>query len=185
MGRSETMQSGHQIVKAVYAAKEDAQKADDLIRDYIPFIRSEASKTISKPCTQQDDEFSIAMIAFNEAILGFDKSRGAFLPYASMLIRNRLIDYHRKNLRHQGTISLFTPTGDDEQTIMDKLADEHDRFEESANLEATKQEIDKLASVMANFGVNFSDVADHSPKQERTWKPALLLSAMRLITRRK
>jgi RNA polymerase sigma factor len=108
------------------------------------------------------------MIAFHEAILGFDKSRGAFLPYASMLIRNRLIDYHRKNLRHQGTISLFTPTGDDEQTIMDKLADEHDRFEESANLEATKQEIDKLASVMASFGVNFSDVADHSPKQERT-----------------
>ena len=162
------MQSGHQIVKAVYAAKEDLQKADELISNYIPFIRSEASKCISKPCTEHDDEFSIAMIAFHEAILGFDKSRGAFLPYASMLIRNRLIDYHRKNLRHQGTISLFTPTGDDEQTIMDKLADEHDRFEESANLEATKQEIDKLASVMANFGVNFSDVADHSPKQERT-----------------
>ena len=127
------MQSEHQIVQAVYAAKEDLQKADELIGDYIPFIRSEASKCISRSCTEHDDEFSIAMIAFHEAILGFDKSRGAFLPYASMLIRNRLIDYRRKNLRHQGTVSLFMPTGDDGQTIMDKLADEHDRFEESAN----------------------------------------------------
>lgn len=162
------MKSEHQIIRAVYAAKEDLQKADDLIRDYIPFIRSEASKCISRFCTEQDDEFSIAMIAFHEAILGYERTRGAFLSYAAMLIRSRIIDYQRKETRHQGTISIYTETGDDDRTIMDEMADQRDHFEESANLEATKQEIEELSAVMAQFGICFSDVADNGPKQERT-----------------
>lgn len=162
------MQSEHHIVDLVYAAKEDAKIADDLIRRYIPFISSEASKCISRLCTKHDDEFSIAMMAFHEAILGYDRERGAFLAYASMLIRSRIIDYQRKESKHRGNISLYTETGEDDRTIMDDLEDEHDRFEESANLEATKQEIEDLSSVMAEFGVSFSDVANNSPKQERT-----------------
>ena len=162
------MQSEHQIIKAVYAAKEDLKKADDMIRDYIPFIRSEASKCIQRLCTEQDDEFSIAMIAFHEAILGYERGRGAFLSYAAMLIRSRIIDYQRKENRHQGNISLYTETGEDDRAIMDDIADERDRYEESANLEVTKQEIEELFAVMADFGVSFSDVADNSPKQERT-----------------
>jgi len=51
---------------------------------------------------------------------------------------------------------------------MDDLADERDVFEESANREATRQEIEALSAVMADFGVSFSDVADSSPKQDRT-----------------
>lgn len=162
------MQDEHHIVNLVYAAKEDVQTADDLIRRYIPFISSEASKCISRLCTKHDDEFSIAMMAFHEAILGYERERGAFLNYAAMLIRSRIIDYQRKEARHRGNISLYAETGEDDRTIMDELVDEHDRFEESANLEATKQEIEELSAVMADFGVSFSDVADNSPKQERT-----------------
>ena len=162
------MQSEHRIITSVYAAKEDLQKADEFIRDFIPFIRAEASKCISRPCSEQDDEFSIAMIAFHEAILGYEHSRGTFLSYASMLIRSRIIDYQRKEIRHQGNVSLHAESGEDELPLMDKLADERDHFEESANREATKREIEELAKVMADFGVSFSDVADNSPKQERT-----------------
>lgn len=162
------MRNEHQIIRAVYAAKEDLRKADNLIRDYIPFIRSEASKCISRLCTEQDDEYSIAMIAFHEAILGYERGRGAFLSYASMLIRSRIIDFQRKETRHQGHISLYAESGEGDRTIMDEVADERDHFEESANLEATKQEIEELSDVMADFGVSFSDVEDNSPKQERT-----------------
>lgn len=164
------MRSEHQIVMSVYEAKDDMQKADDLIRDYIPFIRSEASKCISRFCTEQDDEFSIAMIAFHEAILCYEHDRGAFLSYAATLIRNRIIDFQRKEGRHQGVISLNEEIGDDEQTLMDKIADQRDYIKESADLEATRQEIEELSAVMADFGVSFSDVADNSPKQNRTFE---------------
>ena len=41
------------------------------------------------------------MIAFHEAIGGYDKGRGAFLPHTATLIRSRLIDYDRKERRHR------------------------------------------------------------------------------------
>lgn len=164
------MQKEHLIVHKVYMAKNSMQKADDLIRTYIPFIRSEASKLLSGGCTEQDDEFSIAMIAFHEAIQGYSRERGAFLSYASMLIRSRLIDYQRREQRHRGHLSLYEENGEDGQPLLEQLADKSDHYEESVNLAATRQEIEELSAVMARFGVTFTDVSENSPKQERTLK---------------
>ena len=100
------MQKEHPIIQEVYGAKKDSRKADELNRSCLPFIRSETAKCISRICTDQDDEYSIALIAFHEAILGYEKNRGAFFNYASMLIRSRIIDYQRKEARHQGQVSL-------------------------------------------------------------------------------
>lgn len=163
------MQTEHQITRAVYAAKGDPGKADDLIRAYIPFIRSEATKFMTRLCTEQDDEYSIAMMAFYEAVMGYEKGRGTFLSYAALLIRSRLIDHSRKEARHQGQLSLDAENGgEDDRSLMDTLADSRDYYEESAHREATRQEIAELSAVMATFGVSFSDVADNCPKQART-----------------
>ena len=163
------METEHRIVKAVYGAKESADKADDLIRSYIPFIRSEATKFMGRLCTDQDDEYSIAMMAFYEAIMGYERGRGTFLGYAALLIKSRLIDYTRKEARHQGQISLDEELGgEDDRAFIDTLADSRDYYEESAYREATRQEIEELSGVMAQFDVSFSDVADNCPKQERT-----------------
>ncbi len=164
------MQSENQIVKMVYDAKADLQKADNLIRTYIPFIRSEVSKCISRLCTEQDDEFSIAMMAFHEAIMGYEKKRGAFLNYAALLIRSRIVDFQRKEARHQNHVSIYEESGTEGRLIIDEITDEHDYFEETASRDATKQEIEELALVMAEFGISFSDVADNCPRQERTIK---------------
>lgn len=167
------MEKDHQIVEAVYEAKEDNDKADVLIRQYIPFIRAEASKFMERFCTDSDDEYSIAMIAFHEAIIGYSRDRGAFLNYAALLIRSRLTDYARKEKRHQGMVSLDETDAEDERTLLEQVADSRDVYEEAHNLEATQQEIAELASVMAEFGVSFADVADHSPRQERTKETCL------------
>lgn len=162
------MVSEHEITSQVYAAKADMQKADALIRAYIPYIRKAASQYMERACTEQDDELSIAMIAFHEAIQGYKKEKGSFLAYASLLIKNRLIDYHRKQERHQNVLSLEEERGEEKRPLGEQLADTRDYFEESTNLEATRQEIQELSSVMESFGVSFTDVSEHSPKQERT-----------------
>ena len=159
----------HRILQDVYDAKEDSQKADDLIRAYIPFIRSEATRVMGRFCTDQDDEYSIALMAFYEAVMGYERIRGAFLHYASMLIRSRLIDHSRREARHQGQLSLFEDAGaGDDRTLADTLADDRERVEELVSREATRQEILELREVLERFGVSFSDVAENSPKQERT-----------------
>ncbi len=162
------MHNEHQITKSVYEAKSDSVKADDLISAYLPFIRSEAAKHMARNCTEQDDEYSIAMVAFYEAIMGYDKSRGAFLNYAAMLIKSRILDYNRKEARHKGIISIYSKEGDGEQTLADTLADSNDYFEQTVNRESVANEIKEFAVVLSEYGICFSDVADNCPKQSRS-----------------
>ena len=100
------MEDDHsRLIRQVCEAKKDMAAADRLIREYLPFIKTETAKYLKRPPIEgNDDELSIAMIAFHEAILRYSKSKGAFLPYASVLIKNRLIDYTRKEKKHKGIV---------------------------------------------------------------------------------
>ena len=115
------MSNTHPIVHQVEVAQVDLAAADDMIREYMPFIRSETAKFLNRPpVDSNDDELSIAMIAFHEAIQGYERQRGSFLAFAAQLIRNRLIDYYRKEKWHRGVLSLNEPVdGDDGYEIMD------------------------------------------------------------------
>ena len=158
----------HDIVRQVLDAQQDSYAADRLIERYLPFIRAETAKFLSRPPTDSDDELSIAMIAFHEAVCGYAKGRGAFLPYAATVIRSRLIDYDRRERRHRGSISLDAPHGEEDGTLLDTLADPADHAGRLATREATAFEIRELTEQMQGFGVSLSDVADNCPRQERT-----------------
>ena len=163
------MNNEHKIVQQVYAAKEDVQAADRLIGTYLPFIKTETAKFLKRPPIEgHDDELSIAMIAFHEAIGGYSRTRGAFLKYAAMLIRSRLIDYSRREQRHSRVISLDAPAREEDTTLGEVLVGERDPHEETASRGATRAEIEELARQMKEFGVDLSNVADNCPKQQRT-----------------
>ena len=159
----------HDLAARVDAAKTDNRAADLLIEDYLPFIRAETAKFLQRPVADgQDDELSIALIAFHEAILGYSSGRGAFLAYASMLIRSRLIDYRRKEARHSHVLSLDVPEGEDGVPRGDLVADERDHAEELVLRQATRAEIEELTEQMEDFQGSLADVADNCPRQERT-----------------
>lgn len=165
------MVTTHQIVKQVYDAKQDSAAADAFIRQYTGFIKAETAKFTHKiPQEGQDDEYSIAMFAFYEAILGYDKSRGSFLAYAAVGIKNRLIDYYRKEQRHTGIISLDEKVSDEEDSasLMSKIDSGNHAIEEAESKLAAKEEIQEFSKQLATFGISFSQVADNCPKQART-----------------
>ncbi len=149
-------------------AKGNSLLADALIRDYLPFIRSEASKAAGRLVTEQDDEMSIAMIAFHQAIESYSKQRGAFLSYAAVIIRRKLIDYYRREKRHRGHTSLDEPALDGDVVVGDTLADRSDAYDHMHTRDATRQEIVELSAHLADFDVSMTDIADNCPKQERT-----------------
>ena len=163
------MQDEHELIQQVYAAKEEMEAAGRLIGSYMPFIKSETAKFLKRPPMEgHDDELSIAMIAFHEAVRGYSRSRGAFLKYAAMIMKSRLIDYRRKEQRHGNVISLDAPAGEDDAPLSDTIADETDHNEAYVVREATRAEIEELTRQMREFGVSLSDVADNCPKQQRT-----------------
>ena len=165
------MREGHEIIDKVYAAKSDPDAADSLIRQYMGFIRSETAKFLHRPPEEgRDEEFSIAMLAFYESILGYEKGRGVFLSYAARGIRNRLIDHYRKEKRHANLSSLHEPVEDSKNHIQDL----HDR-------NAAREEIDEFEKKLLEFGLSFSDVADNCPRQSRTFAACQkVLAAARL-----
>ena len=156
-----------QLISRVYQAKTASHTADLLISDYMPFIRSETAKFLKRAPEPSDDELSIAMFAFYEAIGSYSEARGAFLNFAALQIKNRLIDNYRKERRNSGQISLDTPD-EDQNTLLETIPDTHDAYEETEVREATRQEIAELSEQMQEFGVSMHDVAENSPRQQRT-----------------
>lgn len=155
------------IVQRVQAAQGNSLIADEFIRDYLPFIQSQVAKFQTD--SSGGDELSIGLLAFHEAIESYQADRGAFLNYASLVMKNRLIDYYRSERRHDA-VSLSTPIGDDQLTIEDTLVDPHDHPEQLASRSATVAEIEELSRQLQQFGLSLSDIADDSPRQERTYE---------------
>jgi RNA polymerase sigma factor len=162
------MQESVLTAERVYRAKGDSLSADALIRDYLPFIRSEASKAVRRIVTERDDEMSIAMLAFHQAIEGYSRRRGAFLSYAALVIQRKLIDHYRTEKRHRGHLSLDEPVGDGQGSVADTLADDADEQDHTETRDATRAEIEELKAQLTDFGVSFTAIADNCPRQERT-----------------
>lgn len=154
------------LTTLVRAAQESAQAADDLVRQYLPFIQSETAKFLRRPVGEGEDELSIALFAFHQAVTGYRESRGAFLPYAAKVIRSRLIDFLRRERRHQGMVSL--EGGPEETAPLDRLADPRDPAGDLVERTAARQEIGAFAGELSDFGLTLADIAENCPRQERT-----------------
>ncbi len=166
------------IVDRVYAAKGDSAAADSLIRDYLPFIKAQTYKVVGRMITDEDDELSIAMIAFHEAIESYSRLRGAFLPYASLVMERKLIDFFRKEKRHMGQLSIDVPVMENEDaTYSETLEDQTDAYGELEMRDATRAEIMELTAQLQEYGITLNDIADNSPKQERTLESCQLALA--------
>lgn len=161
----------HEIVEQVYAAKKDTRAADALVRQYLPFIKSETAKFLRRiPVEGQDDELGIAMFAFHEAAMAYSRGKGAFLKLASTAIRNRLIDYQRKEQRHAEVVSLDqTVDGDGEsRTLLEQIDTSYDEIAHRQNVSATREELMKFAQELSEYSLTLADIAENCPKQERT-----------------
>lgn len=94
------MESDIEIHNWISCAKNDIGERNRLIETYKPFI----IKVVSKICGRfiqegVDEELSIGLMAFNEAIEVFDAHKGAFFSFSETVIKRRLIDYYRKEKR--------------------------------------------------------------------------------------
>ncbi len=164
------MSSEHPLLTRVAKAKEDARQADDLIRDYMPFITEQTMRHLRRPVIREsDDELSIAMFGFYEAIRSYSPLRGPFLAYASLLIRSRLIDYARSEKKHRAVLSANAPIGDEDgQEQIEFFTKEEDSVDAHMRMQMTKEEVDEFADALAKVELTLSDITDACPRQQRT-----------------
>lgn len=160
-----------ELLSQLHRAKEDPAAADGLIRQYQNFIFHQVQRFSPQGDPHlREEQQSIAMLAFYESVLSYQKHRGKFLSYAARNIRNRLIDHYRKEKRHRGVLSLELPAGQEEegQRLLDTLPEQEDHIQQLTLRQASQQEIQAFGAQLEQFGLSFSKIAENCPKQQRT-----------------
>ncbi len=139
------------------------------VEEYKPFIASCAGKAAGRYMSYgTDDELSIAMMAFVEAINSFDNTKGNFFTFSRNVIKRRLIDYYRSEKRHSNVISLnlYMEERDEEY---DLSSDEAVRnYSDQRLTELRRLELQELGKELEQWNITYRDLARVSPKHRKT-----------------
>ncbi|WP_332236958.1 RNA polymerase sigma-I factor [Sporolactobacillus sp. KGMB 08714] len=149
------------------------QQGDEPLRNFIiesyqPFIKKVVSKVCNRFIDQTMDEFSVGMVAFNEAINQYQKGQGSkFLTFADMVIRRRIIDFIRKESRQMRNIYLDQTEPGDENGMEESFVEQRaaiDYYEEKCQINERMEQIDSYQQLLLKYGITFDVLSKHCPK---------------------
>jgi RNA polymerase sigma factor len=150
----------------------DHELRNELIRRYHPYILKTTSRFFRRYIDpQQDDAYSVALAAFDEAITRYSPQGGkVFLGFAETVITRRLIDYTRLESRHSSVVpySAFESEGEDGESQVNRIEDNQalEAYNQERSADDRKMEIVTLTEEMASFGITFEDLVQHSPRHQ-------------------
>ncbi len=148
----------------VIEIRKDKNEASRLISEFKPFIASVAQKRSGRFLEYGiDEELSVGLSAFKEAMDSFNIEKGKFLSFARLVINMRLIDYYRKQNKNRAsgikaglsyTSFNVDGTGSLEQYQMDE-----ERQKRVLEIIEYRKELEK-------WGISLEELAEISPGNE-------------------
>jgi RNA polymerase sigma factor len=154
------------LTAQVQAAKADKRVLNTLLHDYMPFIKK-CVKGVFFRSQSKADNLTEAMLAFAHSVQNYDPEEGAFIQYAAIVIRNRLIDNARKELSMQKRFFSFSAKKEGQVAAWenDVSIQAYNRAEEERNL---CLEIEDINKEFAKWGFSWDTLSKKCPKQERS-----------------
>ena len=155
-------------ISAVQAG--DIHLRNQIISEYRPFVLKITSKVCKRYIDDQDDEFSIALVAFNEAIDAYDQTQKAsFLSFSELVMKRRLIDHIRKQQKFQNQLPMTAfEIQDDEDHFLNpvEIKQAQMEYEEHQTQEKRKEDILAYVKELANYGISLNELVEISPKHK-------------------
>lgn len=150
------------------------------IDDYKPFILKCVSQLVGKKNNLvQSDEYSIALIAFNEAIESYDSNKKTmFVSFSKQVIKRRLIDYLRSTKKNNITVPFSYFNDNDSSCFEEKYL--YDGSSDYSSEFDTKEEIKNFELKIYEYKMTIEDLIDCSPKHRDT--RILCLNVAKIIT---
>jgi RNA polymerase sigma factor len=148
----------------------DESQREIFIVQYRPFIAKTAGSFTRRYIDpDRDDEFSVALAAFDEAINRYSSDAGtSFLGFADTVITRRLIDHARQERRHAVSVpySSLNAGEEDEEGFLHRIesAAAVELYEQQRVAEDRRAEIAALTEQLALFGIPFTDLVENSPR---------------------
>ncbi len=159
-------ESGQELIESIKKAKSSIEYRDQFIRAYMNFVIKNVCEITGKYVKVGDsDELSIALMAFDEAIVRYDDEKGYFLPYSKLVMRSRLLNHFKQIKKHidKESESLEVLENVTTQPIFES---ENDLAEEIKNWKIE----------LLKFGITFQKLLEKKPKHLDTRLRAIELS---------
>ncbi|EIJ81728.1 putative RNA polymerase sigma factor SigI [Bacillus methanolicus PB1] len=172
--RKRTLEEAVALIK-----KGDTKLLNELINSYKPFIAKTVSAVCKRYIHESDDEFSIGLIAFNEAIQKYSPEKGnSLLSFAEVLVKRRVIDYIRNQTKNQSFSLYIGSEQEEEDTPRSSIEDDIsiEDYKKKNEEEIRREEIIQFQQVLKDFGLTFQDLAEHSPKHADARKNAMFVA---------
>ena len=144
------------LIERINKSKSDLDQLNDLITDYKPYIAKTVKEHVGHYVSYgEDDELSVGMLAFTEAVKSYDSTKGAFLSFAKRVICMRLIDYYRKQLKYEKQIKKSSRISED---IVHDYVDEASLKSFLVREENTSRKLEILLfkDELSEWGISFS-----------------------------
>ena len=155
------MQTSTQAVRA----RTDEPFLERFIEAHEAFVLRCASRHAGFAVTRSDDEYSVALLAFYEAIKGYDPASRPFGAYASLVIGRRLADHYRSQHRFDAETPLAPQTFDgtvDRESADAAMQQAVTEQMSEAKPVSAQDEIEAANTVFERYGFAFYDLAASS-----------------------
>ncbi len=171
------------ITSCLQKIKEGDEEAREiLIEEAKPFIAKVTGRLCGRSLSwERDDELSIGLIAFNEAIDRYNEKQGVpFAAFARLVIKSRVTDYLRKESKwHHTNRESLEQLPEVSANPAENAVCWEKYLAEIANRER-KEEILAFQRRLSELGIAFSDLVHCSPKHRET-RQRLLAAARYLV----
>ncbi|MCM3160133.1 MULTISPECIES: RNA polymerase sigma factor SigI [Bacillaceae] len=159
--------------------KGDLQLQNELIEQYKPFVAKTVSSVCKRYISENDDEFSIGLIAFNDAIEKYSTDKGSsLLAFAELVIKRKVIDYIRKEARNPYTVNLDLQEHEEGEYSQSKIESDLsiDEYTKAIEQEHRKEEIIFFQHCLNDFNLTFAEILDQSPKHFDARQNAIMVA---------
>lgn len=160
------------INERVENIKGNEEEVNRFVEEYKPFIAACAEKATGRYVRYgEDDELSIALLAFVESVNSYNSVKGNFLSFAQNVIKRRLIDYFRKEKKHSNVVSLNEYYSEDQEEERDlSVGASIDKYSREEISEYRKLELEDLKVELKEWDISFMELVNASPKHDKTRK---------------
>ena len=172
-------------------ARENDEEFNRFAADSKSYILGCASKCLKRYIRDTDDEWSVALIAFHEAVRTYKPEKGSFGSFAGIVIRRRLLDEERRNAAYGSEIPVSPEvlvgeySGDEEDAEGDRLVGNvrqsgGGESRETVGTTPLQDEIAAAQEILSAYGFSFFDLTEASPHSRKTREACA--SAVRLLS---
>lgn len=157
---------------------------EKLIQHFRPFIIRVATQVCKRSIHWSDDEASICLIAFDEAIDRYDAAQGkSFENFAYMLMRHRLIDEFRRRGSREHQEMLIIDNDEYHEASSIEIASSLEAYSLEQDADALAAELVHYDMTLQQFGIKLEELEESSPTHRDT-RERLIAIARRFVTER-